>query len=94
VTLSVRLVPRQPPKVRERYTLSGLTSGSYTINLNQRGLYLYYVSQNMTLSTANVRGVNFTVPRGSSTDDHHAPANQTVTAGQASELSGGGRTVR
>ncbi len=65
------------------YTLNGLTSGSYTITPSNTGYTFTPLSQNVTVGTASVSGVNFT-------DNAVAvaptittpPANQTVTAGQ------------
>src|SRR6266704_3409015 len=65
------------------YTFSGLTSGSYTITPSNAGYTFTPVSQNVTVSTANVSGVNFTdtavaVAPSITTQ----PASQTVTTGQ------------
>jgi len=59
VTLSVRLVPRQPPTARSVHA-QRIDERVLHHNSNQRGLYLYSADQNVTLSTANVSGVNFT----------------------------------
>src|SRR5713226_10769840 len=65
------------------YAFTGLASGSYTITPSNPGYTFTPLSQNVTVSAANVTGVNFT--------DNAAlvaptittqPANQTVTAGQ------------
>jgi hypothetical protein len=65
------------------YTLTGLTSGSYTITPSNAGYTFTPLSQNVTVSTADVSGVNFTdnavaVAPTITTQ----PANQTVTAGR------------
>ena len=65
------------------YTLSGLTSGSYTITPTNAGYTFTPLSQNVTLSTANVSGVNFTdTAVAVAPTITTPPANQTVTAGQ------------
>jgi hypothetical protein len=65
------------------YTFTGLASGSYTITPSKTGFAFTPVSQNVTLSTANTTGVNFT---GTATTVAPTitspPVNQTVTAGQ------------
>src|SRR6266478_8266464 len=69
------------------YTLSGLTSGSYTITPTNAGYTFTPLSQNVTLSTANVSGVNFTdnavaVAPTITTQ----PASQTVIVGQTASF--------
>ena len=65
------------------YTLTGLATGAYTITPSNAGYTFTPLSQNVTVSTANFSGVNFTdnavavVPTITT-----QPANQTVTAGQ------------
>ena len=65
------------------YTFTSLVSGSYTVTPNHAGYVFSPVSQGVTVSAANVTGVNFT---DSSTalapTITTQPANQTVTAGQ------------
>jgi hypothetical protein len=70
------------------YTFNGLTSGSYTITPSNAGYTFTPVSQNVTVSTANVSGVNFTdtvVAVGPSITTQ--PASQAVTAGQTASFS-------
>jgi hypothetical protein len=65
------------------YTLTGLTSGSYTITPSNAGYTFTPPSQNVTVSTANVSGVNFTdTAVALAPTITTPPANQTVTAGQ------------
>src|SRR6266576_318230 len=70
------------------YTFNGLTSASYTITPSNAGYTFTPVSQNVTMSTANVSGVNFTdtaVAVGPSITTQ--PASQAVTAGQPASFS-------
>jgi len=65
------------------YTLTGLTSGSYTITPSNAGYTFAPASQNVTVSAANVSGVNFTDnPVAVAPTITTPPVNQTVTAGQ------------
>jgi HYDIN/CFA65/VesB family protein/glycosyl hydrolase family 123/carboxypeptidase family protein/Ig-like domain-containing protein len=70
------------------YTLTGLTSGSYSITPSNAGYTFTPPSQNVTVSAANVSGVNFTdnavVVAPTITTQ---PANQTVAAGQTASFS-------
>src|SRR5713226_5687113 len=56
------------------YTFTGLASGSYTIAPSNTGYTFIPVSQNATVSTVNVTGVNFSA--------NAAPGAPTVTTGQ------------
>src|SRR2546427_582621 len=70
------------------YTLTGLASGAYTITPSNASYTFTPLSQNVTVSAADVSGVNFT-------DNAVAvaptittpPASQTVTAGQTTSFS-------
>src|SRR6266849_6239223 len=65
------------------YTFTGLASGSYTIAPSNTGYTFTPVSQNATVSTVNVTGVNFSANAapGAPTITTQ-PVNQTVTTGQ------------
>ncbi len=65
------------------YTFTGLASGSYTIAPSNKGYTFIPVSQNATVSTVNVTGVNFSANAapGAPTITTQ-PVNQTVTTGQ------------
>ncbi len=83
VTLSGAATATTTANSSGAYTLTGLTSGSYAITPSNARYTFTPLSQNVTVSGANVSGVNFT-------DNAVAvaptittpPANQTVTAGQ------------
>ena len=65
------------------YTLTGLTSGSYTITPSNVGYTFTPPTQNVTVSAANISGVNFTDSAVAIAPTiTTAPGNQTVTAGQ------------
>src|SRR5260370_917593 len=83
VTLSGAATATTTANSSGAYTLTGLTSGSYAITPSNAGYTFTPLSQNVTVSGANVSGVNFTdnavaVAPTITTQ----PANQTVTAGQ------------
>jgi len=69
------------------YTFTGLASGSYTIAPSNKGYTFIPVSQNATVSTVNVTGVNFTANAapGAPTITTQ-PANETVTTGQTASF--------
>jgi len=70
------------------YTFTGLASGSYTITPSNPGYIFTPVSQNVTVSTVNVTGVNFTDSTAAVAPTITTqPANQTVTAGQTATFS-------
>jgi Ig-like domain-containing protein/SdrD B-like protein len=65
------------------YTFTGLVSGSYTITPSNLGYTFSPASQSVSLSTANITGVNFTdTAVAVAPSITTPPANQTVTAGQ------------
>ncbi len=65
------------------YTFTGLASGSYTIAPSNTGYTFTPVSQNATVSTVNVTGVNFSANAAPGAPTiTTAPVNQTVTTGQ------------
>ncbi len=83
VTLSGAATATTTANSSGAYTLTGLTSGSYAITPSNAGYTFTPLSQNVTVSGANVSGVNFTdnavaVAPTITTQ----PTNQTVTAGQ------------
>jgi hypothetical protein len=66
------------------YTFIGLASGSYTVTPSNTGYIFTPLSQNVTVSAANVSGVNFTDNAAAVAPTIKTqPVNQTVTAGQA-----------
>jgi hypothetical protein len=65
------------------YTLTGLASGAYTITPTKTGHTFTPPSQNLTVSTANITGANFTDNAAAVAPTITTqPANQTVAAGQ------------
>ncbi len=65
------------------YTFTGLVSGSYTITPSDLGYTFSPASQSVSLSTANIMGVNFTdTAVAVAPTITTQPTNQTVTAGQ------------
>jgi len=70
------------------YTFAGLPTGAYTISPNNTGYTFTPAIQNVSVSTADLTGVNFTAS-GTTTAPALTtqPTNQTVTAGQAATFS-------
>jgi hypothetical protein len=69
------------------YTFAGLASGSYTVTPSNPGYTFSPVSQNVTVGSTSVTGMNFTasaVPQAPSITTQ--PSNQTVTAGQTASF--------
>jgi len=64
------------------YTFTGLASGSYTIRPSNPGYSFTPVNQNVTVSTVNLTGVNFTDSAAVAPTITTQPTNQTVTAGK------------
>src|SRR5260370_183624 len=72
------------------YTLTGLTSGSYTITPSNAGYTFTPPSQNVTVTAANVSGVNFSDNAVSVAPTITTPpANRTVTGGQTATVTVG-----
>src|SRR5712691_4697757 len=70
------------------YTFNGLASGAYTITPSNAGYTFIPPNQNVTVSTANVAGVNFTDSTAAMAPTIVTqPMNQTVTAGQTAFFS-------
>src|SRR5258708_27381914 len=87
VTLSGAASATTTPNSSGAYTFTGLASGSYTITPSNAGYTFTPLSQNVTVSTANVSGVNFTdnavaVAPTITTQ----PASQTVIVGQTASF--------
>jgi len=80
------------------YTLSGLASGTYTVTPTKSGYTFSPASQSVTISSANVTGVNFTATAVSSTYSISGTitynsaglSGVVVTAGTASATTGSG----
>src|SRR5712692_5718165 len=70
------------------YTVTGLASGSYAITPSNTGYIFTPASQNATVSTGNVTGVNFTANAAAVAPTITTqPASQAVTAGQNASFS-------
>src|SRR5260370_25720280 len=88
VTLSGAATATTTANSSGAYTLTGLTSGSYATTPSNPSYTLTPVNQNVTVSGANVSGVNFTDNAVAAAPTITTPpTNQTVTAGQTATVS-------